>query len=315
MSKDHEKIRIRCPNCYDQMGINDPLESEYSHCPHCNSQYPFINNHPVLISKKNEIFSLDSYYNPDNIKKGKPKTFNMLNIVFKNSTNLSVKRCLSCFIKRLNDKNPAYVLVIGCGEQRQYLYKHFGTYSSIKFIFYDVDISADVNYYCDAHELPFFDLSFDGVIATAVIEHVIRPEVVVGEIHRVLKKDGLVYSEIPFIQQVHEGAYDFTRHTIVGHRKLFNLFTEIDSGMVAGPGTSLLWSIEHFFLSFFHKRQIRFLTKILVRMVFFWIKYFDYWFVRKSYALEGASCTYFFGLKASGPISDLEIIRSYTGPS
>jgi hypothetical protein len=31
------------------------------------------------------------------------------------------------------------------------------------------------------------------------------------------------------MQQVHEGAYDFTRYTLSGHRRLFNGFTETSS--------------------------------------------------------------------------------------
>ncbi len=49
------------------------------------------------------------------------------------------------------------------------------------------------------------------------------------EIHRVLKDDGIVYADTPFMQQVHEGAYDFTRFTLSGHRWLFKNFALLDS--------------------------------------------------------------------------------------
>ncbi len=52
----------------------------------------------------------------------------------------------------------------------------------------------------------------------------LEPERVVSEIARVLKPAGMVYSEIPFMQQVHEGAYDFTRFTDSGQRWLFRQF-------------------------------------------------------------------------------------------
>ncbi len=42
----------------------------------------------------------------------------------------------------------------------------------------------------------------------AVLEHVVEPQVAVGEISRVLKYDGKVFSSIPFMQQVHMGCYD-----------------------------------------------------------------------------------------------------------
>ena len=108
------------------------------------------------------------------------------------------------------------------------------------------DAKGMVDLFCDAHELPFLDETFDGVIASAVLEHVVYPERVAAEIHRVLARRGLIYSEIPFLQQVHEGAYDFTRYTLSGHRRLLNHFEEFSSGVVAGPGTTLAWAIEHF---------------------------------------------------------------------
>ena len=64
--------------------------------------------------------------------------------------------------------------------------------------------------------MPFKEI--DLVIIQAVLEHVMYPNKVVSEIYRVLKNDGLIYSETPFMQQVHEGPYDFSRFTESGHR-------------------------------------------------------------------------------------------------
>ena len=71
------------------------------------------------------------------------------------------------------------------------------------------------------------------------------PPRVVAEMHRVLVPDGLVYSEIPFIQQVHEGAHDFTRWTLLGHRRLLRDFDELRSGPVCGPAMALAWSFRY----------------------------------------------------------------------
>ncbi len=83
------------------------------------------------------------------------------------------------------------------------------------------------------------DESFDGVICQAVLEHVLDPYRCVEEIHRVLRPNGLVYAETPFMQQVHGGTHDFTRFTHLGHRRLFRKFAEVDSGVVCGPGMAL----------------------------------------------------------------------------
>lgn len=68
-----------------------------------------------------------------------------------------------------------------------------------------------------------------------MLEHVAYPEQVVREMSRVVKAGGLAYSEFPFMQQVHEGAYDFTRMSMSGHRLLFREFEEISSGSSCRP--------------------------------------------------------------------------------
>jgi SAM-dependent methyltransferase len=175
-------------------------------------------------------------------------------------------------------------------------------------------VGADVDLFCDGHDLPFEDGVFDAVITTAVLEHVLYPERVAKEIHRVLKFNGLLYSELPFMQQVHEGAYDFTRYTLSGHRRLFNGFSELESGMIAGPATALVWAIEHFALSFSEKHRIRTVFKCIIRTLFSWIKHFDRILVHRPAAMDGASCTYFLGRrKAEKYVADKDIVAGYFG--
>jgi hypothetical protein len=150
------------------------------------------------------------------------------------------------------------------------------------------------------------------VLACAVLEHVLYPERVAAELHRVLPDRGLIYSEIPFLQQVHEGAYDFTRYTLSGHRRLLNHFEELSSGVVAGPATTLAWALEHLAVCF----APRFLTaavRLAVRAAFFWLKYLDYLVGQSPAAADGASCTFFLGRKLASPRPDQEIISAYVG--
>ena len=138
-------------------------------------------------------------------------------------------------------------------------------------IFYDISLESDCDIIIDCHNIPFEDKSFDGIIITAVLEHVYDPEDVVKSIHRVLKDHGIVYSEIPFMQQIHEGAYDFTRYSMVGHNKLFHHFKLIDYGLVAGPGSVLAWSIENFIKAFSTKNTLRNFSILVSRILFFWL--------------------------------------------
>src|SRR5262249_7129131 len=110
---------------------------------------------------------------------------------------------------------------------------------------FDVYGSSLTQFIADAHQIPPATGSVDAVVVQAVLEHVLDPQQVANEIHRVLRREGLVYAETPFLQHVHAGAYDFVRYTCSGHRYLFRAFEEISAGPVAGPGTQLLWSIDH----------------------------------------------------------------------
>ena len=122
---------------------------------------------------------------------------------------------------------------------------------------------------CDAHDIPFADGSFDAVIAQAVLEHVVDPHRCVAEIHRVLNAQGVVYAETPFMQQVHAGRYDFARFTHLGHRRLFRMFQEIDSGAVCGPGMALAWSYQYFLMSFTTSKTLRKLAGVFARLTSF----------------------------------------------
>ena len=93
----------------------------------------------------------------------------------------------------------------------------------IALVAFDIYASPQVQFVADAHHIPLEDGCFDAVIVQAVLEHVLEPGRVVAEIYRVLKPNGLVYAETPFLQHVHEGAYElFTRFTESGHRYLFS---------------------------------------------------------------------------------------------
>lgn len=296
----------QCPDCFNQLHwqINGEII-----CLKCDAKY--MRSHsgiPILLSSLNEIFPPAAYLDAHTgVRKEKNK---FLKGFFSSSINLIGNR----FIGLIANSLPpgSLILVVGGGNQKKNIDEIF-QHKKIAIIYIDVDVFSDVDIFCDAHNLPFIANTFDAVITTAVLEHVMCPEVVVKEITRVLKVGGLLYSEIPFMQQVHEGAYDFTRYSLSGHRRLWNFFLEINSGMVAGPGTSLYWSIEYFFTSFSETSAGFKCLKILARALFFWIKWFDYALQNKTRAMDGASCTYFFGKKNMQKVSDLLIIQRYNG--
>lgn len=178
----------------------------------------------------------------------------------------------------------------------------------------DVVIGPRTHVLCDAHDLPFVDGSFDAVVCQAVLGSVVNPERVVAEIHRVLRTDGIVYSETNFLQGVCMGRYDFTRHTHLGHRRLFREFDEISSGVQCGPGMSLAWMVVWFFMALAGgSRVARAAARGVVPFFVFWLPHLDRYLVDKPGAYDAASGTFFLGRRRPDAVPDQEIIRGYRG--
>jgi len=178
----------------------------------------------------------------------------------------------------------------------------------------DVYVGPRTAVVCDAHDLPFAEASFDAVIAQAVLEHVIDPVRVVSEIHRVLVPGGLIYSEIPFMQPVHEGAYDFTRWTLGGHRRLLRDFDELAAGAVGGPGEALAWSLRYFGLALAGDAvAIRRLVSLLALLATLPLRWTDRLIGARPAGVDAASGTYLLGRRREQPRADREIVATYRG--
>ena len=166
---------------------------------------------------------------------------------------------------------------------------------------------------CDAHDIPFEDHSFDGVVAQSVLEHVADPYRCVEEIWRVLGDRGIVYAETSFMQPVHGQERDFTRFTDLGHRRLFRKFEEVKRGMVAGPGTALAWAWQYFVRGFFKSKRARRLAWDFSRLTGFWLKYMDQLMMGNPGALDGASGLFFMGRKSDRVLSDRDLVAGFRG--
>ena len=199
------------------------------------------------------------------------------------------------------------VLIVGAGmigDGSELLYEA----ADVDLIAFDIYRTEQVQFVADAHQIPLADGSVDGVWIQAVLEHVIVPEQVVDEMHRVLRDGGLVYSETPFMQQVHEGRFDFQRFSESGHRWLFRKFDLIDSGVVWGPGWTLQWSIRYFFWGLTRSRVLG----IMLSAPFMFVRWFDR-FIPRGFGSDGASNLFFMGKKTGRELATDDIISFYRG--
>jgi SAM-dependent methyltransferase/uncharacterized protein YbaR (Trm112 family) len=305
---------LRCPVC---RGLLFRGESELRCAnPACGTLYPIVDNVPVLINDDESLFRRADFVARRNT------TFNLSRSRLKQwvdgalpplGRNLKAEHNFQHLAGLLLERSPRpVVLVVGgsiLGQGIEGLLSRPG----IELVETDVTFGPRTQIVCDAHDLPFDDKVFDGLVMQAVLQYVPDPARGVREIERVLKPRGLVYAETAFMQQVVHGRYDFTRFTHLGVRRLFRNFQEVGSGPVAGPGMALAWACHFFLLSFASRKAVRSLIHAAARLTLFWLKYFDALLLNRPGTYDAASGFFFLGERAAGCLPDRELVRLYRG--
>ena len=290
--------------------------SETLFCSSCAREYPAVNQVPVLINDANSVFRIEDYVSSRGYEGASSyaghldqrrgwrqryrRTVSLLSEASPPRRDFGVIDAMARISASV--PNPR-VLVVGAGDS--------GISGDV--VHTDVAFGANVQCIADAHDLPFVSQSFDACFAIAVLEHVADPYRCVQEISRVLKPSGYVYAETPFMQPVHMGAYDFTRFSYLGHRRLFRSFSEVAAGIVGGPGVSAGQMLNYAISSLSDRAAYRRWLKLIGLLLTYPLRSLD----RLSYgnlsAYDSASGFYFFGQLSKEPISDRELITLFRG--
>lgn len=314
LSADSRKL-LCCPICHGSLTSSDTDLRCTGRS--CGARFPIIEGVPILFNENNSIFSAADAIARRQAPPGQRPAGRLARplrrLIPSNTLNVAAGRNYERFARLMLERSdPPRVLIVGGGEAGTGMEPLLAN-PTIDRVESDVYLGPRTALVCDAHDIPFVDEAFDGVIVQAVLEHVVDPYRCVQEIHRVLAPDGLVYAETPFMQQVHMGRYDFTRFSHLGHRRLFRQFTEIDSGVACGPGTALAWSYEYFLLSFCRSRTSRRLVRAFASVTGFYLKYVDRYLAKAPAALDAASGYYFLGRKSEEALPDRELLKMYRG--
>lgn len=300
-------ISLRCVECgvgglgLDEAGIR---------CDFCGVDYPFAGGCPVLL-KRNTIFSRGSVGEAGGAGMSTGGVFRLRQLLPGPSFTYFAAKAKRDAIGQHSGKTK-HCLLIGAGENQAEVATLSDAFGTV--LVTDVARRDGIDIVCDGHDLPFPDDTFDFVMLTAVLEHVLSPERVTAEVVRVLKKGGVVYAVTPFMQQVHMGAYDFHRFTDLGHRWLFRSFEELDRGTCGGPASTLVWSFMYFSSSLSPIPAVSRLFSIGTRICLFWLKYLDFFLEKRLTARDGANGFYFVGRNAKQEVlTPEELLRLYVG--
>jgi SAM-dependent methyltransferase len=312
---------LRCPDCGSTLR---PAAAEQR--VYCNQEkgacsvaegFPLIDDQPALVVFERSVLSETSLLESaaaSPIRRQKPagvlrSSLRRLFAALRGGNRMAGPNCRRFLHELPASSAQPTVLIVGggsVGQGTEALYEKGG---NVRALCFDIYASPSTDFIADAHDIPLPDASVDGVWIQAVLEHVIEPDRAVAEIHRVLKPGGVVYAEVPFMQTVHEGPYDFTRLTDTGIRWLFRWFERIESGTVLGPGQALLWSITAALSGLLRSKKA---GNLLGTLIFFWVRLVDC-FVARPFAVDAACGLYFLGRKMDKPISPKEVIRSFQG--
>jgi SAM-dependent methyltransferase len=148
--------------------------------------------------------------------------------VNKEDPNLNISSWIitECTARAYNKYLPTYangsLLDLGCGNCPLYgFYQQF--VDSV--ICIDWENSLHPNPYndlcCDISQpLSLADASFDTILLADVLEHLFNPVDMLKESYRLLKHDGIILINVPFLYWIHESPNDFYRYTEFALRKL-----------------------------------------------------------------------------------------------
>lgn len=271
--------------------------------------FPVASGQPVLIDFDHSVASPDWFTGPETFTfpmKRRRQWPRRLKGVLIGTAAISTRN-LKCFRDNLPNGPSPLVLMIGAATRGLGTDALYGD-PAVRQIAFDIYPSPLTHFVADAHRIPLADACVDAVCVQAVLEHVVDPRSVVAEVERVLKPDGIVYAETPFMQQVHGGAYDFTRFTELGHRWLWRRFSAIERGPLGGPGLSLYWSSRYFLRGLLRNRYVADVLSLP-----FGVFALADRFMADGDLIDGASGAYFLGRKRAAALAQRGLVLEYIG--
>jgi SAM-dependent methyltransferase len=304
---------LACPRCRSAVVAGERYRCTNPACSYAQRGFSVAGAHPVLIDAENSVVDVDHLPDAETgvTKAMSPKRrIGIALYAAVGRRNRVAERCAQWLLTHLTGGGASgtTVLVVGGGSIGSGMAALYDD-PRVRVAAFDIFPSRHVHLVADAHAIPFADASVDAVVIQAVLHTLLDPQRAVSEIHRVLKPDGIVFADSPFLQPVVDAAYDFTRFTESGHRWLFRDFERIDCGMVAGVGEVFASSFDYVVRALLRSSAAGRLARIPALLLGRAIDAMT----SEQYALDGASSVFFLGRKSDRRVTAREIVEHYHG--
>jgi SAM-dependent methyltransferase len=299
MALDELRPIMVCPRC---RGSLDWADDVLARCSTCAIAYDSVGGWPVLVDENHSLLDVPRLRLGNGEGSLERRTARNHRLpTYLRQVRANVNRFLSAL------KPGDRVLIVGGGEDAHELRRLYDE-SSVTIVGFDLYASELTQFVADAHQIPLADASVHAVVVQAVLEHVLQPDLVVSEIHRVLSANGIVYAETAFLQAVHEGPFDFGRFTELGHRWLFRAFTEIEAGPIGGPGLEAVWAADYLSRGIFRSRRAGLRTRRLAMA----LNELDR-FIPLTFRSDAAPAVYFMGRRSETELDRHSLVDRYRG--
>ena len=170
--------------------------------------------------------------------------------ISQNHSNRKPHNCLiydigDAWLTRFTDRYKGHLYDLGCGEMpfKSWLLNYAEQYTGVDWGSSLHELKADI--LADLNEpLPIQSEVADTVMSLSVMEHLREPQVFLNEAHRILKPDGSMVLQVPFMWWVHEAPYDFYRYTRYGLQYMFEKAGFTDITIYSQTGFWVMWTLK-----------------------------------------------------------------------
>ena len=287
---------LACPSCKSSRII---ISDQDVKCQECCTTYKMFHDTPVMIKPDSPVLD---WYEPrkdaiESTRNTLGTTVSYLYKLLRPQDRVWTRKSQKALNDVLKEKKPdaedSNVVLIGAGVEAVYR-RALAPYHGLLRV--GLAKRGDVDIFSDICDLPLADNSIDLILSSSVLEHVYNVELAAMEMYRVLKPDGYVYAEIPFIRTYHLIPVDYQRYTTSGIEALFqrNGFTVVDKGICSGPFTAaVLFFVDFISALLLFNKYLRATVRLSLSIIMHPLKYLDL-FCEDSKWAEICACNFYY---------------------